>query len=31
MDGIIKERGTHEELLLMNGAYTKLYQAQFGK
>ncbi len=31
MDGIIKERGTHEELLLMNGEYTKLYQAQFGK
>lgn len=31
MDGIVKERGTHEELLLMNGEYTKLYQAQFGK
>ena len=31
MDGVVKERGTHEELLLMNGEYTKLYQAQFGK
>ena len=31
MDGVIKERGTHEELLLKNGEYTKLYQAQFGK
>lgn len=31
MDGVIKERGTHEELLLTNGEYTKLYQAQFKK
>lgn len=29
MDGIIKERGTHEELLLLDGEYKKLYLAQF--
>lgn len=29
MDGIIKERGTHEELLLSDGEYKKLYLAQF--
>lgn len=29
MDGIIKERGTHEELLLLDGEYKNLYLAQF--
>lgn len=29
MDGTIKERGTHEELLLFDGEYKKLYLAQF--
>ncbi len=29
MDGTIKERGTHEELLLLDGEYKKLYLAQF--
>ena len=29
MDGIIKERGTHEELLLLDAEYKKLYLAQF--
>ena len=29
MDGRIKERGTHEELLLLDGEYKKLYLAQF--
>lgn len=28
-DGTIKERGTHEELLVRNGAYARLYNLQF--
>lgn len=28
-DGQIKEQGTHQELLALNGAYTRLYQSQF--
>jgi ATP-binding cassette subfamily B protein len=27
--GEIKEEGTHQELLAMNGFYKKLYQIQF--
>ena len=27
-EGEIAERGTHEELLQLNGIYTKLYQMQ---
>ena len=27
--GVVVERGTHEELLAMNGEYTKFYQMQF--
>ena len=29
MDGTIKERGTHEELMAQNGAYKSLYSLQF--
>jgi ATP-binding cassette, subfamily B, bacterial MsbA len=28
-DGTIRERGTHEELLLRNGLYARLYEMQF--
>lgn len=28
-DGYVAESGTHQELLAMNGAYAKLFQAQF--
>lgn len=28
-DGLIRERGTHEELLLRNGLYARLYDMQF--
>ena len=30
-DGAIVEQGTHEELLVGGGAYTRLYQAQFAE
>jgi ATP-binding cassette subfamily B protein len=29
--GEIKERGTHEKLLKMNGLYAQLYHLQFSK
>ena len=29
--GVIKEQGTHEELLAMNGTYRELYETQFRK
>jgi ATP-binding cassette subfamily B protein len=28
-DGVIVERGTHRELVPMNGVYTELYETQF--
>ena len=28
-DGRVIERGTHEQLLAQNGAYTRLYNSQF--
>ena len=30
-DGVIAERGTHDELIELGGAYTKLYETQFCK
>ncbi len=30
-DGVIKEQGTHEELLKMDGLYKELYETQFRK
>lgn len=30
-DGVIKEQGTHEELLKFNGVYKELYQTQFSQ
>ena len=31
MDGMIVERGSHEELIKQNGEYKKLYEAQFNR
>lgn len=31
MDGMIKEHGSHEELLKQDGEYKKLYEAQFNR
>lgn len=28
-DGVIAERGTHDELLALNGTYRELYETQF--
>ena len=28
-DGVIAERGTHDELIAQNGLYSKLYHMQF--
>lgn len=28
-DGVIKEQGTHDELLSLNGVYKELYETQF--
>jgi ABC-type multidrug transport system fused ATPase/permease subunit len=28
-DGLISERGTHEQLLALNGLYARLYRMQF--
>jgi ABC-type multidrug transport system fused ATPase/permease subunit len=28
-DGVISERGTHDELLALNGLYAHLYRMQF--
>jgi ATP-binding cassette subfamily B protein len=28
-DGVISERGTHDELLALNGLYARLYRMQF--
>ena len=28
-DGVISERGTHEQLLALNGLYARLYRMQF--
>lgn len=30
-NGVIAERGTHDELVALGGVYTELYQTQFGK
>jgi ATP-binding cassette subfamily B protein len=30
-DGVVRERGTHEELLTENGLYAELYHTQFLK
>jgi ATP-binding cassette subfamily B protein len=28
-DGVVSERGTHDELLALNGLYARLYHLQF--